>query len=369
MRCLLSASLAVLLFACQPAVTSPVDAGTDATLLDAGLTCPPTQHVVDGGTCDSSIAWGGLFPGPQARDHHATVVLSAPDGGATLVVAGGFDADAFSDSWLMPLGADGTGTWAKGPNAIFKQAGMGAASESGHAWLVSGRTTTTSTFVNTPRVQSVHVKGDGFEWSEEPALPDGRFHCTATKVGKYLFTVGGRDDSGRALKNVTRAEVLADGHLGPWVELAPLTVARSHHSAVAIGDSLVLIGGSTFRSWSDNGTSNYNVLSAVVAADGSLGPWETQTIAFAGVTSSAVVVDGYLYVIGGFNAGLDVLADVQRAPILSGSTLGAWSAAEPLPFARAHVHHTPAWRNFIYSVGGNLGSHVATDQMLLGVLY
>jgi len=32
-------------------------------------------------------------------------------------------------------------------------------------------------------------------------------------------------------------------------------------------------------------------------------------------------------------------------------------------------HHTPAWSGTLYSVGGNLGSHVPTNQIRGGLLF
>jgi hypothetical protein len=73
--------------------------------------------------------------------------------------------------------------------------------------------------------------------------------------------------------------------------------------------------------------------------------------------------------VGGFDGALNLLPNVRRAKVLADGTLGPFEELAPLLFPRAHVHHTPMANGRIFSVGGNIGNHEVTDDVLVGYLY
>jgi hypothetical protein len=131
----------------------------------------------------------------------------------------------------------------------------------------------------------------------------------------------------------------------------------------------MLLAGFDAPDWSSTGTSHLDALTAVVGSDGALGPWDRQTLPFGTSTHSADVEDGFVYLVGGFDEQLTVLDLVRRARVDAQGQLSGWETLTPMPLARAHVHQTPVSEGVIYSVGGNTGNHVATDQVLMGTLW
>ncbi|GMU63255.1 MAG: hypothetical protein AMXMBFR34_50180 [Myxococcaceae bacterium] len=80
-------------------------------------------------------------------------------------------------------------------------------------------------------------------------------------------------------------------------------------------------------------------------------------------------MDGFVYLVGGFDGALNLLAKVRRAKVNEDGTLGAFEELDPMLFPRAHVHHSPMANGRIFSVGGNVGGHVVTDDVIVGYLH
>ncbi len=120
------------------------------------------------------------------------------------------------------------------------------------------------------------------------------------------------DPTGEALAHgkAWRVPLLAGGELGAWEPLAGLPETRTVHGIAVVAGHVVVSGGVTGVRESDA------VLAAPIGADG----------------------------------------------------LGAWSALDPLPFARAHTHHTPLVGDKLYSVGGFLRSGESTSAVLVGTV-
>lgn len=359
----------------QPDVT-PVDAGAivDAGL-DAGASCPARSHLGDGGVCVTEVVWSPLPNDPPPRDHHGTLVVSSGAARA-LVVFGGIDEvrrAPRNDSWVAPIVEGGMlGAWERGPVPAFWQVGHGSASDGARVYAVSGRTVSSQgRLLNTPRVQSALLGPDGKlgAWREETPIPGtGRFHVTATRVGRFLFAIGGRTDTGLTLPDVARATIGPDGVLSAWETLANLPAPRTHHAALAVGDRVLLVAGFDAPSWSGTITNHLDALTATVGPDGTLGPWVAQTMPFGTSTHSADLEDGFVYLVGGFDENLTILSSVRRARVDAQGQLSGWESLTPLPLARAHVHQSPVSEGVIYSVGGNQGNHSATDAVFMGVL-
>ena len=107
-----------------------------------------------------------------------------------------------------------------------------------------------------------------------------------------------------------RAEVQPDGSLGPWIAAGTLPVGLSVTAAQQYGCQVYMLGGLTEES-TDEPFSD-RILRGSIGADGSF---------------TNVTVD-----------------------------------AAKLSIKRGHVHQTPVWKNFIYSIGGrgNEGTSLGT---------
>src|SRR5262249_50712635 len=99
------------------------------------------------------------------------------------------------------------------------------------------------------------------------------------------------------------------------------------------------------------GSSN-SVQMATVQAGGALGSFSAVSSLVTGrVGATADVIGGYLYVVAGRAPLTGALASVERAPIPSDGTLGAFSAVGNLNTARA-FHATVQAGGYLYVLGG-----------------
>ena len=140
--------------------------------------------------------------------------------------------------------------------------------------------------------------------------------------GNYLYALGGhyRDyyyGSGYQ-DSVERSAINADGSLGPWQGAGTMTTPRAFFATVAVGGYLYAIGGT-----SSDGIWLNTIERAAINADGSLGPWQVISM----MTSprshhAAVAVNGYLYILGGWN-GSSVLDSVERASTARHKSFGS----------------------------------------------
>lgn len=368
------------LFGCQPPVKEEPDAGTpvaDAGVIepDAGLQCPDRSHEADGG-CVTELEWVQLAAGPSPRDHHGTYIY-AHDGGATLVVVNGIDMSeglAKWDAWSAALDENGfIASWREIQRPPLWAAGSGVDGWGDRIYVVSGQTIGSNGGINTPRVQSLQMNADGTpgNWREEkPLSGDGRFHITATRVGRWLFAMGGRTMTGKAMPEVWSAHIEDDGTLSDWSDARPFPAPRTHHASFAFGNRLYVMGGFNAETFT-NDTSEYpdTLVATVDQTTGALSEWTSVPLPFEQSTHSAAVWDGAVYAVGGFDGDLNMLATVRRAPLKDDGTFGEWEEMASLPKARAHVHHTPVHAGRFYSVGGNIGSHFTQDVVLMGNLY
>ncbi len=368
------------LLACQPTVKVEPDAGTpvaDAAVAtpDAGLDCPDLSHEEDGG-CVTVVDWVQLPSGPSRRDHHGTYVFEN-DGGATLVVINGVDMSqglAEWDAWTSRIGENGfLGNWQSAPRPLFWAGGSGVDGFGDRIYSVSGQTIGANGGENTPRVQSLQMNADGSPgaWREEkPLSGEGRFHITATRVGRWLFAMGGRTITGKAMPEVWSAHIGDDGTLSDWSDARPFPAPRTHHASFSVGNRLYALGGFDAATFTSDPTHYRDVLVATVdESSGALGEWQRLALPWDLSTHSATYSNGAVYVVGGFDNAFNLLANVRRAKVNDDGTLGSFEELTPLPRARAHVHHTPIYGGHIYSVGGNIGGHEPQDVVLLGIVY
>lgn len=351
------------------------DAGFDAgtPLADAGRTCPDFSHEADGG-CVTALFWVNAPTGPSPRDHHATALV-AGDAGVTLLVVNGVDMSANAgrfDSWYARPAADGSfDAWHAGPKPLFFAVGSGVEVWNQFVYVVSGSTGA----ANTPRVQSLQLNDDGTPgtWREEQSLPNaGAFHVTTTRVGRWLFALGGRDANGIAYANVWRAHIEDDGTLSAWSAARSFPAPRTHHASFASGDTLFVTAGFDNQVGFDDANDVHysDVLTATVDADtGELSEWTSRPLGFELSTHSAAVFDGHVFLVGGFDSEFRVLDTVRRAKVNDDGTLGSFELMAPLIKARAHVHNTPIHAGLIYSVGGNTGGHEPINDVTVGTLY
>lgn len=145
------------------------------------------------------------------------------------------------------------------------------------------------------------------------------------------------------------------GEIQPWQTNAnSLPAPRDAHATVTANGYVYVLGGDDSTSGSPtNGTTT--VYYAKLNADGSLGSFSTTTALPANrVDTMSVVANGYIYAIGGatVNTGGNAVTTIYYAKLNADGTIGSWlTAANSLPQARKNGGAVVV-NNYLYILGG-----------------
>ncbi len=302
-----------------------------------------------------SLEWrtGPQLPAP--RDHHVTFVAD----GWIYVAGGNTYANLLSDVWHARLLDDGAlGDWQPANPLPGPRGGHSVAVTDRTVVLTGGQLTDRT---NTPGtlVAAIGTEGRLGPWSPGPPLPAGRFHHSSAAHNGWIYVTGGLEPR-PSVANVHGARLDTDGVPESWVDLTPLPAPRSHHASFVYEGALYVVAGLDGNPAGEHRQLR-DILRAPILADGSLGSWsEAGRIDSAYATHAAFVRDGWVYVVGGVENNARFVGTVQRAPINPGGTLGPFERAAPLPIGRGHVHQTPLWKDWVYSVGGSASRRLVT---------
>jgi hypothetical protein len=172
----------------------------------------------------------------------------------------------------------------------------------------------------------------------------------------YMYVIGGGtgvDGNGvAATNNSLYAKINADGSVGAFAATTNLNTAVSAANAVVINGYMYMVGGKT----ADNVTTGIaTVQYAKVNSDGTLGTWSTTTTGMPAARSSAGVAtyNSYLYVTGGQdNAGGGGTNSYYYAKVGADGNITSWSSGT-LPSSPS-AHGTFINNGYIYTVGSDL---------------
>jgi hypothetical protein len=292
------------------------------------------------------------------RDHHFTTVHEV--GGVPYLYVMGGEQDNFaivhSDIQRAKIAEDGSlsafepaGTI---PNGI---AGSGFAVVGDDVVLFGGVVGPQGTPTNT--IQSARFGADGkiTEWKTASSkLPVRVMHSSSVAVGRDVYVYGGT--TGTAASAISaKVTVNADGTLTPLVDVAPLSPPRSHQAAFVAQGGVYLVGGLD-KSPQGNPPSLSDVIRATVQPDGTLGSWENVGKLESPLSISAAVAVGCsILLVGGLDdkTGGPYSDGVLRGSVLKDNTFRTEKALEAkVSVARGHVHQTPVYKSYLYSVGG-----------------
>ena len=196
-------------------------------------------------------------------------------------------------------------------------------------------------------------------WNTTTGLPADRAQLTAVAYNGYIYVMGGYDGGSTYFNSVVYAPINSNGTLGSWNTTSSFTTARSFHSSVAYNGYVYVIGGSA-----DQGsTTMSDVQYAKINSNGTLGTWSTTTsLASPGrAIHSSAVLNGYLYVSGGYD-GTNDLDSVVYAKINGNGTIGSWASAGTDFTTEREAHVMLANSNYLYIIGGFGGSELSDVQ-------
>lgn len=208
----------------------------------------------------------------------------------------------------------------------------------------------TSTFAN-GIYSDIALNGTISNWTSISSLPNILWH-SGTTYNNYVYLLGGANSAIVNINDVKIGTVDAFGNISSWASTTSLPFALSLGSSVTVGNRVYFAGGSTNEENSSSAKSEI-WRADINPLDGTLSAWTlagnlSQPMLGFGMVES----NGYLIVLGGKTTGNIYLSDVKKAPIdsLTGD-IGSWSSLSSLPdpVYRAGVTKTG---DMIVSAGG-----------------
>lgn len=203
-------------------------------------------------------------------------------------------------------------------------------------------------------------------WQSAPPLLEARSGAGAVQFGHRLYIAGGASVEKGFLDSAESAIIRPDGQLEPWHPVSSLTTPRGFLALVAANGYLYAVGGA-------NGENGIHLLNTVEHAkineEGGLGPWtpvSSMTTPRRG--PAALVSQGYLYAIGGYNG--IFLRNLERARLLPNGDLGKWEVVESLLTTDRYIHGAAMNGQYLYVVGGHIqgmgGGKESTEWTQIG---
>ncbi len=235
------------------------------------------------------------------------------------------------------VGASPTGSYGQQWETISElpepRAGAATVHLDGHVYVIGGRShreRATSTVYRYNPTTNEWSGADNVSHLDEP-----RTNAAAVVLGRKIFVIGGRNESGEVLQSVE----VYDPDLNEWRDFPDTKRQREGAAAIILGDRLLLIGGS------DQGE---RALETVELFDVANDRWEEINewrLDRPRVSSAAAVLNGSVYIFGGFNT-FGPVGQVQQYNSFSGSV-----ASTDMPLARGALAATVVGRS-IYVIGG-----------------
>lgn len=336
--------------------------------------CPEGSHEDEGSVCASTltIARSPIEIAPK-RDHHTTFVAEAGGKAYLYVMGGGTDGNTtiFDDIQRAAIGEDGA-------LSSFEPAGHLPEPRLGHTSVVMGRYVVVAggltgggealEMLRSTSIGTIADDGTIGEWKEGPNLPVAVMHHTCNGEGARLYCIGGRIHGNFTGDMAVAAELSDDGELGAFEPVTPLSASIGFHQAFIAGHALFIAGGLHRDSPMPDFDMLTSIRRAAIEEDGSLGPWTDEgDLPIAMNTGAAEVFLDRVYFLGGMDGDRGVTDGVFAGAIGSDGALGSVDAVEArLSTARMHVHQTPSYRHWLYSVGGRDATEASLGAVDIG---
>ena len=184
----------------------------------------------------------------------------------------------------------------------------------------------------------VPLDGSVGAWQSATSLPASLHAAMATVFRGFIYVAGGADSTNRALTAAYRAQINANGSLGPWQAMASLPHGVAYGTMLNFGPYLYAVGGdSGTAAPSQTTTSGTEMASAVLGRidvrTGDLlssgGSWTPSVTSMSKARSkhSMIVAGGSLLVTSGVYSGAAGSSENQYAALNGDGTLGSFNGA------------------------------------------
>lgn len=198
-------------------------------------------------------------------------------------------------------------------------------------------------------------------WHMVGSMEKQRMAAATVLVGDTIYVLGGSNEGGY-IPDCEWSRVKESGNIGGWSKGHSLNTSRGYSAAVYYNGYLYVLGGA----YGKHGGKLLNTVErARIKPDGSIGRWRLEEHAMFNARrgTTAVVMGGYLYAIGGYNG--EFLDTVERARINKDGTLGSWDIVS-ITNERRYIHSTAVNGSHIYVMGGH---HRASGGAIAAVEY
>ena len=325
-----------------------------------------------GGSSYSSVLYAPMKPdgslGPWTTTTSFTTARqyagAAAYNGYMYISGGSQSFTYYNDVQYAPINADGSlGAWTTTTSFTTARDEHGFVIYNGYAYIAAGYN---GNDMNDVQYAPINADGSLGAWTATTSFTNSRFAPGLVALNGYLYVYGGS-----TYNDTQYAPINADGSLGAWTATTSFTTGRNGFGATAYNGRLYLIGG--FVSGAHSADVQFATITSMPGTTATAGSWAATTILGAGSGSqtakattrkdhTSVAYNGYVYIIGGM-AGTTPTATVHYAPTNANGTLGAWTAsAQPLPVAR-YGHASVIVDDYIYVIGGTV-SGAASNTIL-----
>lgn len=275
-------------------------------------------------------------------EYHASAVYNG-----YIYVLGGLTSSSSTNSVeYAKLGDDGSvGSWSTTTPLVNNLSKMGVVAYEGYMYVLGGQVgTSSSTVSGITSSAPIHADGTLGSWTIQSALPQQRASAAVAVHDNYVYVLGGTKSS--AVNTVYYTTMSSDGTLGTWQATSTFANARYGEGSVVNGDYIYVLGGV-------DSSSNYyqDVQYAPINSDGTLGTWaRTTDMNYAKAYITPTVLDGFLYIYGGYN-GTVANNKVDYAPFAPGGGIGSWTSGTTFTSAR-YGHQVDVYNGYAYLTGG-----------------
>ena len=193
-------------------------------------------------------------------------------------------------------------------------------------------------------------------WTPSPnPFPTGISYATSVVNNNYVYVIGGQS-YGSVTDTVYYAYLNPNGSVDTWNPTTPLPTSIFGMASIVNNNFVYVFGGYT------GSMSTNTVYYAPLNPDGSVGSWiPTTALTESTCFEGAVVNNGYVYVIGGFN-GSTSINTVYYAQLNPDGSVGSWiqttSILNYINSATSIVNN-----NYVYVIGGGVDYATKLDTV------
>jgi hypothetical protein len=181
------------------------------------------------------------------------------------------------------------------------------------------------------------------------ALPSGLSNHQAKVFGNYLVVSGGRDRLGKPVSQMLTARIRGNGSLEPWKVETPLFAPLSGHAMESLNGYAYIAGGMRTTGKVESPTTQ--VLVSQLGRDGYPGKWRRTTDLPEGIYAHAMVASAdSLFILGG-NTADGISNSVYRGIMEKDGRISSWKQVTSLPSALAYASAVVV-NGYIVVVGG-----------------